>query len=191
MNFLYCLYSCLVWPFMFIFCPCRITGKENIPDGAAVVCSDHSSNFDAVLLALYFGFDHKLRFMSKAELLDIPVLGYLLKKGGVYGVHRGDKTDIQSIRTSVQILKDGGKIMIFPQGTRVPEGESIEAKTGAVRIAAKQGAPILPVWITPGPKIFRRNRIVVGKPYFVAVPADRDYGPAAEELMHRINELEP
>ncbi|NCC67204.1 MAG: 1-acyl-sn-glycerol-3-phosphate acyltransferase, partial [Clostridia bacterium] len=121
-RFLYNIYCCIAWPFVRLVCPCRVLGRENIPSGAAIICANHSSNFDPPMLAIYFGFKHKMHFMSKAELLDLPILGFLLKQAGVFPVHRGENTDIQAIRTAMKILKNGEKVMMFPQGTRVLEG---------------------------------------------------------------------
>lgn len=190
-KFLYVLYSCLAWPFVRLICPCRVTGMENIPSGAAIICANHSSNFDPPMLAIYFGFKHKMYFMSKAELLDIPIIGFLLKQAGVFPVHRGEKTDIHAIRTAMKILKNGERVMMFPQGTRVLDGEYVAAKTGAVRIAAKLNVPILPVYITTGSKAFHRSDMVIGKPYHVAFSQDKDFESAAETLLEQINNLEP
>lgn len=190
-RFLYNLYCCIAWPLIRLVCPCRVSGRENIPSGAAIICSNHSSNFDPPMLAIYFGVKHKMHFMSKAELLDIPILGFLLKQAGVFPVHRGENTDIQAIRTAMKILKNGEKVMMFPQGTRVLEGEYIAAKTGAVRIASKLGVPVLPVYITSGGKAFKKSVMIIGKPYHVTAPADKSFEPAAAELLERINNLEP
>ena len=190
-KFLYCLYVILVWPFTHIFCPTKVSGRENFPKGAAIVCANHSSNFDAPVFATYIGLKNKVHFMSKAELLEIPVLGFLLKQAGVFPVYRGENTDIQAIRTAMKILKSGDKVMMFPQGTRVLEGEYVAAKTGAVRIAAKLGVPILPVYITTGGKFFHRSDIVVGEPYTIDRAAGHDWEPAAAELLSKISSLEP
>ncbi len=191
MRFLYVLYSCLCYPFIWLFCPCRVTGRGNIPKGPAIVCANHSSNFDPVMMALYFGMKHQLYFMAKAELLEIPVLGPMLRGAGVFPIKRGNNTDIKAIRTAMGILKDGGKVMIFPEGTRVLEGESVAAKSGAVRIAAKLNVPILPVFLTSGRKAFRINRMVIGEPYHITAPADKNYEAVSDELLNKIRQLEP
>lgn len=192
MKFLYILYCCLVFPYMRLACPCRVAGKENIPDKAAIICANHTSNYDPVMLAIYFGFfKHRMCFMAKAELLEIPVLGPLLRAAGVFPVHRGENTDIKAIRTAIKYLKAGEKIMMFPEGTRVDPGGYVAAKTGAVRIASKLGVPILPVWMTSGKKSFRRNTMVIGEPYYIKVPADKNYELLSEQLLDNIRQLEP
>lgn len=191
MKFLYVLYCCLVYPFMKIVCPCRVYGKKNIPDGAAIICANHTSNYDPVMMAIYSGFiKHKMHFMAKAELLEIPVLGPMLKAAGIFPVRRGENTDIESIRTAMKYLKNGEKIMMFPEGTRVTDDTYVAAKTGAVRIASKLNVPILPVRLTSGRKTFRRNIMVIGEPYYIKTPADKNYEPLAEELLKKIKDLE-
>lgn len=191
MKFLYVLYSCLCYPFIWLVCPCRVTGRSNIPAGPAIVCANHSSNFDPMMMALYFGMKHKMYFMAKAEILEIPLIGAALKGAGVFPIHRDNNTDIKAMRTAMGHLKNGGRIMMFPEGTRVSEGDSVAAKTGAVRIAAKLNVPILPVWLTSGRKSFRMNRMVIGEPYHIMTPADRNYEALSEELLNKIKQLEP
>lgn len=191
MKFLYVLYCCLVYPFMWLICPCRVYGKKNFPDGAAIVCANHSSNFDPVMMAIYTGFPkNRMCFMSKAEILEIPVIGPMLRAAGVFPVRRGE-TDIEAIRTAMKYLKSGEKIMIFPEGTRVEADSYVAAKTGAVRIAAKLNVPILPVRLTSGKKAFHRNVMVIGEPYYIKAPADKNYESLSEELLNKIRNLEP
>lgn len=192
MKFLYVFYCIILYPFIRLFCPCHISGKKNIPGGAVIVCSNHSSNYDSIMLAIYLGFiKNKLIFMTKSELLEIPVLGTLLRAIGTFPVNRNEKTDIKAIRTAMKHLKNGKKIVIYPEGTRVEPGEYVAAKSGAVRIASKLNVLILPVWLTPGKKIFSKSTMVIGEPYYIKQPSDKNFQPLSEELLNRIKELEP
>lgn len=192
MKFFYVLYCSILYPLIRLFCPCRVYGKDKIPEGAIIVCSNHSSYYDSVMLAIYFGFNkNKLIFMAKAELLKKPFLGAILRSVGTFPVHRDEKTDIQAIRTAIKHLKNGKKIVMFPEGTRVEQGEYVAAKTGAVRIASKLKVGILPVWLTPGNKAFSRSAMVIGDPYYIKQPKDKNFEPIAEELLDKIRKLEP
>lgn len=179
----------IAYPIARLILPCRFFGRENIPEGQLVVCANHSSLMDAVLLAIAFGRRRQLFFMAKSELFKIPVLGRIIKSVGVFPIERGE-TDINSIRTAMKHLKSGHKIMIFPEGTRFSELESIAAKSGAVRIATKMKAPILPIYVTPGKKLFHSTKVVIGEPYLPQIPQDKDYTPLADELMKKIFTLE-
>jgi 1-acyl-sn-glycerol-3-phosphate acyltransferase len=141
-------------------------GRENIPEGRAVVCATHSSWMDPFFLMLAAGKEHHLHIMAKAELFKVPVLGYVMRRIGSYSVDRGNN-DVAAIRTSLRYLKDDQKIAMFPEGTRVTSDEATAAKNGAVRLAARANAPVVPVYIPRKKWLFSRQRIVIGKPYFI------------------------
>lgn len=190
MKVFYYIFLTIVYPLVRLLCPCRVFGRENIPaEGPLVICANHSSLMDPVMIAVYFGYRHQIFFMAKRELFKVPVLGCILRSVGVFPVQR-EETDIGAIRTAMRHLKDGERIMLFPEGTRVAENEAVAAKTGAVRIASKLKAPILPVWLTSGNKFFRYTRIVVGKPFTQHPPTDRNFDALADELMESIYLLE-
>ena len=152
---------------MFIVYRIKITGKENIPEGAAVVCGNHTANHDPVFVIAAFGVKRHLIPLSKIENKTKPVLGWVLRKMGVIFVDRGG-SDISAIKKSMQILKSGGKLLIFPEGTRVKEGQTVDVKNGAVMLACRNNAQVVPVFITKGSKKpLSRVDIIIGKPYFI------------------------
>ena len=190
MGTAYAIYYRIVYPIARLILPCRFYGRENIPDGPLIVCSNHSSLLDPVLVAMAFGRKRQLFFMAKAELFEVPVFGKLLKSAGVFPINR-EETDISSIRTAIKHIKNNEQIMMFPEGTRVGDNEFVSAKSGAVRIATKMKAPILPIFLTKGKKLFRFSQLVIGMPYTLKTPLDKDYTPLADELLQKIRELEP
>lgn len=190
MRAAYLFYYIIAYPIARLILPCRFFGRENIPDGPLLVCANHSSLLDPVLIAVAFGRKRQLFFMAKAELFKIPLFSAILKSIGVFPINR-EETDISSIRTAIKHLKDGHQIMMFPEGTRVGDNDSVPAKSGAVRIAMKMKAPILPIYITAGKKLFRSSKVVIGMPYTLQAPQDKNYCPLADELMERIQALEP
>lgn len=190
MRSVYLFYYFLFFVLARIVYPFRCHGKQNIPDGPVIICANHSYIFDPVLIAYAFGSKHQIFFMAKAELFKVPILSSLLKSLGVFPVQRG-ASDISSIRTAIRHLKDGEMIMLFPEGTRVDEGSRVEAKKGAVRIATKLDVPILPIYLTRGKKAFRVTDIVIGEPYKLVPPENKDYSKLSDELMEKIYALEP
>lgn len=180
----------IVFPAQRLIFPIKAYGRENIIEGAAVVCANHSSVVDVPLIAFTFTTKQPLFFMSKREILEIPIIGAAFKRAGVYPVSR-DAADITAVRTSMLHLKNNEKIMIFPEGTRVTEIEASEAKTGAVRIAAKMKCPIIPIYVERKKRAFRRNGVYIGKPFYVQTPKDKNFEPLADLLMEKIYELEP
>lgn len=185
----YTFWYSIIYPIASLIFPCRYYGRENIPEGPLVVCANHTSFIDPVLIAFAFQRHRQLFFMSKAEIFKVPVLGAILRAIGSFPVQRGE-TDIGAIRTAFGHLKNGQRVMIFPEGTRVKEKEPVDAKSGALRIAIKTKTPILPVYITRRKRILSFSKLVIGKPYLPVEPKDRDYLALAEELMSKINELE-
>lgn len=191
------LFHILYWPVFLVFSifhPVRVVGKENIPQGAAVVAANHSAYADPLMLISAFGYHHPLRIMAKEELFHIPVLGWLLIKLGMFGVNRG-QSDITAVKRAIKVLKEDCKLMLFPEGTRVTgEDASGDAKTGAIVFAARTNAPLVPVFIPRKKRWFRSTRLVIGEPYHPDVPERRaspeDYQRAADELLRRIYALE-
>jgi len=190
MKAAYVIWYLIAYPIARLILPCRFLGSENIPEGPLVVCANHSSLMDPVLLAIAFGSRRQLFFMAKSELFKIPVFGKIIKSAGVFPIERGE-ADISSIRTAIKHLKSGHQIMIFPSGTRFSDSDSVAAKSGAVRIASKIKAPILPIYLTTGKKVFHMSTVVIGEPYFPQTPKDKDYASLSDELMNKILTLEP
>lgn len=177
----------LIKPICALFYPTKVIGLENIPDGAAIICANHSNYIDPVLIGIAAGKKHMIHFMAKAELFENRLFGGLLRKLGTFPVHRGT-SDIDSVRTSMKLLRGGEKIMMFPEGTRVAQDDAVAAKSGAVRLATKLDVPIVPVHLPRGKKVFRKVLVVIGEPYKVTAENGK-YDVAASELMERIKEL--
>ncbi len=189
MSLAYPICYAIVFPLVHLIFPCRFFGRENIPDGPVIVCANHSSLIDPVLIAFAFGRRRRLFFMAKAEIFRVPVLGPLFRVLGAFPVVRGE-TDIGAIRTAMRHLKDGHQIMMFPEGTRVSESELAAAKSGAIRIATKLNVPVLPIYISTRKKAFHCSKLVIGEPYMLEAPEDKDYAPAVKALMESIHDLE-
>lgn len=179
--------------FYFLF-GLRVTGREKIPDGAAIVCANHSSFIDPVVLVFAFTRKYHLHLMAKVELFKNRLLGFFLRHIGTFPVDRSS-TDIHAIKTALQYLRNGEKIGMFPEGTRVSEDDAVTAKNGAVKMADKTGAPIVPVYIPRRKGIFRKLPVVIGDPFYVN-PEKRkltgeEFASITEELMEKIKELKP
>lgn len=190
MTGIFRLYYIILYPIFHLLFRIRVLHKERIPDGAMLVCANHTSLSDPILLCFALGYRRHTRFMAKAELFRIPVLGALLRAIGTFGVVRGG-SDINAVKTAMRILKEGGILGIFPEGKRVDADEQASAKTGAIMLASKTAAPILPVYVPRRKKLFRRLEMVIGEPYHIERTRGgaEAYGPLAQELMDRIAAL--
>ena len=188
----YKFFYAIVWPFIMLFYPMRFIGKENIPEGGALVCANHSSAVDPFFLAFALGRNRQIRAMAKESLLNIFFIGKILKLVGTFGVRRG-ASDIHAVKYALEELKKGEYVVLFPEGTRVKSREEGEPKTGAAMLATRTGVNVLPVYIPIHKKPFRINRVYIGKPYNMIPEGKRatskDYETFTADLMDRIDDL--
>ena len=178
MDWFFHLLYIIVWPYFRLIHPVRAVGRENIPEGPVVVCPNHTTAGDPFYVVFAFGYQWPMRAMAKVQIMRLPFIGWILGKAGVFGVDR-DTTDVKAVRTAMKFLKEGDKLLIFPEGTRVRNDEDVDAKVGAALFATRTGTPLLPVYIQRKKRRFRRNTVVIGKPYY---PEYENRRPSAEEL---------
>lgn len=198
MRKLYTVLWYIVWPFFSLFHPCRLVGRERVPENGGLFCANHSGLNDPICLMMGLGPKRQVRAMAKAEFMRIPVLGWLLKKAGIFGVERG-KSDVTAIKTAMRFLKSGENVLMFPEGTRIKNGvdkygNEGEAKAGAAMLAVRTGVQLVPVYIPPKKRWFRFTTVVIGEPYYPRVESKKgsseEYQAVAEDLMERIYALE-
>lgn len=156
----------------------RVTGRENIPEGPCVMCSNHVGMADPVWTILGLRQPRMFRIMAKDQLMHVPVLKYLFRWIGMIGIKRGEG-DINAVKTALKALKDGEKLLVYPEGTRVPKGQRLEGKTGAVMLAVRAGCPVLPLYIQRKRFPFSPLHLVIGEAYCPETAGTR---PTAEEL---------
>jgi 1-acyl-sn-glycerol-3-phosphate acyltransferase len=172
----------------------KVDGRENLPAGAALICVNHSSLADPVIIALALSRKDRPRFMAKMELFRPFGFKQIITALGAYPVERG-VSDMAAIRTTLDILKEGQKVLIFPHGSRIiNDDEAAAMKNGAAMLAFRSGAPLLPTYLSVGRKVFfNKIRIVFGKPFYaVKQPGSKSseqYAALAERLRQEIYAL--
>lgn len=155
---------------------------DNIPSkGPVLLCSNHISNFDPATVGIKL--DRKVHYMAKAELFSFKPLGLFLSSLGAYPVKRGGVSK-DAIRNSIQLLKEGHVMGIFPEGTR--NSKDGAAKKGAAMIALRSGAAIIPVTLIGEYKWFRPMTVVYGKPVDMSEFAEDGSADALERLTDKI-----
>ncbi len=163
----------------------KVEGRENIPDGGCVVCPNHVQLSDPPFAAVALGNNTPIRLMAKKELFQNKCFGWLISSLGAFPVKR-ESADITAVKTALRCVKEGCKLIIFPQGTRdAAEGE---IKKGAAMLAVKTHAPVLPMYISEGKKFRCRAKVVIGEPFFPD-PKEKDYNVIANDILHRIYSL--
>ena len=125
----------------------QVQGTENILcDRPAIYVSNHQSNFDIPII--YAGLPIQFRWMAKQELFRVPFFGLAMKRSGIVAIDRSNRrTTMHSIITAAQRIKEGTSVIIFPEGTRTPDGKLQGFKKGALLIAAKAQVPVVPIAI--------------------------------------------
>ena len=193
MNVIYVLAYWVLWPVFRIFKPTKTIGRQNIQKGG-LYCANHTRMSDPLFVAYAMGWPHQIHVMAKEEIMHWPILGWILKHGGIFGVKRGE-SDVGAIKTAMKYLKAEEKLLIFPEGTRHQDGEFGAAKTDAAMLAVRTGVPIIPVYLPPEKKWFRRTPVVFGEPYYPKVAGRKgtadEYRAIADDLMERIEALAP
>lgn len=185
---------CVVWPFFNLVHPCKAIGRENIPEGAAILCPNHTRMSDPFFVVFAMGLKIRPRVMAKAEVMSVPFIGWLLKKAGVFAVERG-KSDVGAVKEAIKCLKGGDKLLLFPEGTRHRDGTIDESgKSGAAMFSVRTETPLVPIYIPAEKKWFRRTPVVFGEPFLPQVEGRKgsaeEYKAIARELMSRIAALE-
>ena len=192
MNKVYTVVYSILWPVFKVLLPSKVIGNTKMPEGGVLICGNHSSLTDPLYVLFSLGNKQQSRVMAKAELMKVPVLGFLLKKAGIFGIDRG-KADVQAIKTAIKALKGGERLLLFPEGTRVAEGKEGNAHSGAAMLAIRTGVPIVPVYIPRKKTWFRPITLVFGQPYFPDFAGQKatpeDYERITADLMERIYSL--
>jgi 1-acyl-sn-glycerol-3-phosphate acyltransferase len=164
----------------------KVVGVERVPStGGFVLAPSHRSMMDIPLVAIPT--TRRIRYMGKASLFRIPVLGWLFSTLGGFPVER-DGTDRKAVRDSVAMLAAGEVLCVFPEGTRQNGPKIQPLQPGAAYLALRSGAPIVPVAIAGSEEILRDHKapvphfgrvvIVVGEPI---VPEARTSGVVARD----------
>lgn len=167
----------------------RVSGTENVPSsGPLIVACNHVSYLDPP--ALGTACPRQLRYMAKAELFAIPVLGPLIASFGAYPVDRRGSA-AAAIRRSVEVLRKGGAIGIFPEGTRNLSGR-IEAHRGVALLASLGNAPVVPACVTGSRNALRLAPIKVafGKPLVLPAGRRATRDDLAKFTVHVMNEID-
>lgn len=139
-----------------LFFGLRSRGEEHVPaEGPVLLVANHASFLDPPLVGS--ATRRRLSFMAKAELFEVPGLGGLIRRLGARPVRR-EGADAGALRTGLRVLRDGGALLVFPEGTRGEEGVLGPARPGAGMLAVLGRAPVVPVYISGSGRAWPRGR---------------------------------
>jgi 1-acyl-sn-glycerol-3-phosphate acyltransferase len=139
----------VVLPWLRLWTKRTWTGMEHIPaTGGVILVPNHASHFDPLVVAHYiFSSGRWPRFLAKASLFAVPVIGPYMTKLKQIPVERGSVDAVKSLDALVDALQQGGAVVIYPEGTTTKEPDlwPMRGKTGAARLALLTGAPVVPI----------------------------------------------
>jgi 1-acyl-sn-glycerol-3-phosphate acyltransferase len=202
MNLYYWLGYHLSRIFARLFFRFRIVHRERmIQTGSVILAMNHQSYLDPPLAGN--ASDRAIYFLAKKSLLKAPVLGWLLPKLNVIPVEL-EKTDRSALKTLIRILRNAQAVLVFPEGSRTPDGNLQPPLPGLGLIIAKTRAPVVPMrifgafdaWPIGGKLRFgSRVTIVVGEPiYFSDADFERSgrnvYAALSQRVMEAIASLQ-
>jgi 1-acyl-sn-glycerol-3-phosphate acyltransferase len=172
--------------------PAAAYGVDRIPrEGGAVVAANHFSAIDHPLIGVLS--PRPLYFLAKAELLEIPALGPLLSRLGVFGVRRGEG-DREALRRAREIVREGGLVCVHVEGTRQRFGHPGPLHPGGLMIAMQESVPVIPLGLDTFQWSLSNRRkcaVVWGEPLRVDdLPRNRKgYAEAADRVGKEIVRL--
>lgn len=152
----YQLVNLIAWGLLRLLFRVEARGVQHIPpSGPVLLVANHSSFLDPPVVA--GGSPRQLHFLAKAELFRIPLFGQLIHRLNARPVRR-DGSDPLALRTGLRILKEGGALLVFPEGSRGEEGRLREAQPGAGMLAVQSGVRVVPTLITGTGRALPRDR---------------------------------
>jgi 1-acyl-sn-glycerol-3-phosphate acyltransferase len=169
-------------------------GLENIPDGVCIFAINHASNIDPPAAAI--AIPRRISVLAKKEVFRIPIVGTALRLADIVLVDRSDRdAALGSVALAIKHLKAGISFMVFPEGTRSPDGRLMPFKKGIFVMALQAGVPVVPMSLggsykilPKGTWIIRPGEIVVrfGKPVDAAAYAPDRRAELLAEVQRRV-----
>lgn len=151
----------------------EVKGRDNIPKrGGVILAANHTSFLDPVVASI--ASPRQVYFLAREELFQLGFFSWIIKNLNALPISR-ERMQISIARQSLGILRKGGALLLFPEGTRSPVDTIAEGKRGVGLIAAKTNVPVIPVFIKGSGHALPRNRkwitshkvwVTFGKPLY-------------------------
>jgi 1-acyl-sn-glycerol-3-phosphate acyltransferase len=138
----------------------RVKGIERIPPGVCLFAANHTSSADAP--AIVAAIPRRVAVLLKASLFQWPIVGQAFRSAHFIPVNRGARDSaIASVEKATEAMKAEQSFLIYPEGTRSPDGRLQEFKKGAVMMAIKAGVPIVPMVCSGAHRIMLKRSLVI------------------------------
>lgn len=138
----------------------RVKGTERIPKGVCLFAANHTSSADAP--AIVGAIPRRVAILLKESLFKWPIVGQAFRSAHFIPVNRGARDSaIASVEKATEAMQVGQSFLIYPEGTRSPDGRLQEFKKGAVVMAIKAGVPIVPMVCSGAHRIMEKRSLVI------------------------------
>jgi len=138
----------------------RAEGVENVPAGVCLFAANHTSNMD--LPAAMKALPRRLAFLAKKSLFQIPLVGLAFRIANFIPVDRENReAALASVERAVQFIKTGSSFLVFPEGTRSPDGRLGRFKKGSFAMAIETGVPIVPVAFIGAHRVMAKQSLAI------------------------------
>ena len=179
----------VAWLLFHTILPVRYEHLERLQiDAPFILIGNHLSNLDPVIAALAVP-RYQMHFLAKKELSKVGIVRWFLATLNTIFVDRHN-SDMEAMRACMKVMREGGALCVFPEGTRHHQGLMEEIESGVALMALRSGAPLMPVYIQGKLRLFRPLDVLIGEP----IPMDdlRAEGVNSEtcrQLMERITQI--
>ena len=137
-----------------------VEGVENIPSGVCLFAANHTSNADAP--AIVGAIPRRIAILGRKSLFDIPIVGAAFYLAKFVPVDRGDRdAALASVKQAVERVREGFSFLVYPEGTRSPDGRLRRFKKGSFAIAIEAGIPVVPVACAGAHRIMKKNSLII------------------------------
>jgi len=138
----------------------RIEGLQNIPPGVCLFVANHTSSADAP--AVVGAIPRRIAVLLKQSLFKWPIVGQAFRLAHFIPVDRKARDSaISSVEKAAAAMRAGQSFLIYPEGTRSPDGRLQQFKKGAVVLAIKAGVPIVPVLCSGAQRVMAKRSMVI------------------------------
>ncbi len=138
----------------------RVEGQANIPTGVCLFVANHTSSADAP--AVVGAIPRRIAVLLKESLFKWPIVGQAFTLARFIPVNRADRDSaIASVDKAAEAMRDGQSFLIYPEGTRSPDGRLQEFKKGAFVLAIKAGTPIVPVLCSGAHRVMAKRSLKI------------------------------
>lgn len=138
----------------------EVKGTERIPSGPCIFAANHTSSADAP--AVVGAIPRRIAILLKRSLFDWPIVGQAFHLAHFIPVDRFNRESaIESVDKAIEALRNGQSFLIYPEGTRSPDGRLQQFKKGTAVMAIKSGVPVVPVACSGAHHIMEKRKLII------------------------------